>query len=290
MKYRLVDAEKASFPIAWMCRQFEVSRAGFYAWRRRGPSKHDERDEVLKVKIAAVHEENRGVYGRPRITKELRAAGEKVSEKRVGRLMREEGISGRRPKKFRRTTDSKHTLPVAPNLVERRFEVEAPNRVWVSDITYLATWEGWLYLAAVIDLFSRRVVGWAIADHMRTELVTDALQMAINERGPVVGLIYHSDRGSQYASDASQKLLAAHGMLCSMSRKGDCWDNAVAESFFGTLKDELIYRDVWPTRVRAKAAIEEYIVCFYNSRRRHSTIGNVSPVEYELDRQILMAA
>ena len=290
MKFGFVDAEKANFPIAWMCRRFGVSRPGYYAWRRRELSKHDQRDEVLKVKIAAVHKENRGVYGRPRITKELRESGEKVSEKRVGRLMREEGISGRRPKKFRRTTDSKHTLPVAPNLVERRFEAEAPNKVWVSDITYVATWEGWLYLASVIDLFSRRVVGWAIADHMRTELVTDALQMAISERGPAAGLIYHSDRGSQYASNASQELLAEHGLLCSMSRKGDCWDNAVAESFFGTLKDELIYRDVWPTRARAKAAIEEYIVCFYNSRRRHSTIGDVSPVEYELGRQVLLAA
>ncbi len=285
-----MDAEKAKFPIAWMCRRFGVSRAGFYAWRRREPSKHHQRDEVLKVKIADVHEANRGVYGRPRITKELRSVGEKVSEKRVGRLMREEGISGRRPKRFRRTTDSKHNLPVSENLVQRRFDADSPNQVWVGDITYIGTWEGWLYLAVVIDLFSRRVVGWAIADHMRTELVSEAFAMAVMERQPGPGLIYHSDRGVQYASQAYQTLLDAEGAVPSMSRKGDCWDNAVAESFFGTLKEELIYRDVWPTRARARAAVTEYITCFFNSRRRHSTIGDVSPMEYELARQRQLAA
>jgi len=290
MRFALIDAEKANFPIAWMCRRLDVSRAGFYAWRRREPSEHDQRDEVLKMKIAAVHEDNRGVYGRPRITKELREAGEKVSEKRVGRLMREEGITGRRPKKFRRTTDSKHNLPVAEDLVQRQFEADAPNQVWVGDITYIGTWEGWLYLAVVIDLFSRRVVGWSIADHMRTELVSEAFTMAVEERQPGPGLVYHSDRGAQYASESYQALLKSQAAVPSMSRKGDCWDNAVAESFFGTLKEELIYRDVWPTRVRARAAIEEYIACFYNSRRRHSTIGDVSPMEYELGRQIQLAA
>lgn len=275
-----MSAEKA-WPVAWMCKQLEVSRSGFYEWQRRGPSPRSRRDQQLSVKIAAVHKESRGTYGSQTIRDELVKDGEKVGKKRVARLMREAGLSGNPVKKFKRTTDSAHDLAVAKNLVKRRFEAERPDQLWVTDITYVWTWEGFLYLATVIDVFSRRVVGWAIADHMRTELPLEALDMAIRERRPAPGLVHHSDRGSQYASSAYQQRLTANGMKCSMSRKGDCWDNAVAESFFATLKRELIYRQSWPTKARATAAITEYIACFYNSWRRHTELGGVSPMKYE---------
>ena len=222
-------AEKA-FPVRWMCKHLEVSCSGFYAWRSRPESEHTRRDRVLGVRIAAVHGENRGVYGSPRIYDELQADGEAVSKKRVARLMREKALSGKAPRRFKRTTDSSHGLPVAKNILDRKFTVDRPNEVWVGDITYVRTWEGWLYVAVVLDLYSRRVVGWAVADHMRTELALDALKMAINLRNPGPGLIHHSDRGSQYASLEYRAELDRHGIVCSMSRKGDCWDNAVAES------------------------------------------------------------
>ena len=204
--------------------------------------------------------------------------------------MRERGLCGKAPKRYRRTTDSSHSLPIAPNLLARDFTADAPNQIWVSDITYVRTWEGWLYVAAIIDLFSRRVVGWAVADHMRTELALEALHMAITQRRPKPGLTHHSDRGSQYASDSYQRELSKHGMLCSMSRKGNCWDNAVAESFFGRLKEELIDREVWPTKRRTQAAIIEFIACFYNSKRLHSTLGFMSPMEYEFAANRLAVA
>ena len=208
-------------------------------------------------------------------------AGEAVGRKRVARLMRERGLSGVPKKKFTRTTDSAHALPVAKNLVQRKFETEGPNQLWVTDISYISTWEGFLYLAVIIDVFSRRVVGWAIDDNMRTDLPLEALAMAVRERRPPLGLVHHSDRGSQFASEVYQKQMIKGGMTCSMSRKGDCWDNAMAESFFATIKKELIYRESWPTRARAKAAIAEYIACFYNSWRRHTGLGGVSPMKYE---------
>jgi len=275
-----MSAEKA-WPVAWMCRQLNVSRSGFYAWGEREPSARSRRDQQLAVKVAAIHTQSRGTYGSPSIRDELAKDDEQVGTKRVARLMREAGLSGNPVKKFKRTTDSAHHLPVAKNLVKRRFEAEQPDQLWVTDITYVWTWEGFLYLATVIDVFSRRVVGWAIADHMRTELPLEALDMAIRERRPAPGLVHHSDRGSQYASRAYRKRLKDQGMKCSMSRKGDCWDNAVAESFFATLKRELIYRQSWPTKVRAMAAITEYIACFYNSWRRHTELGGVSPMKYE---------
>jgi len=275
-----MSAEKA-WPVAWMCKLLDVSRSGFYEWQRRGLSPRSRRDQQLSVKVAAVHTESRGTYGSQSIRDELAKDGEKVGKKRVARLMREAGLSGNPVKKFKRTTDSAHDLPVAKNLVKRRFEAERPDQLWVTDITYVWTWVGFLYLATVIDVFSRRVVGWAIADHMRTELPLEALDMAIRERRPAPGLVHHSDRGSQYASAAYQRRLKDQGMKCSMSRKGDCWDNAVAESFFATLKRELIYRQSWPTKVRAMAAITEYIACFYNSWRRHTELGGVSPMKYE---------
>jgi len=281
MRFAFIDAERASFPITKLCKVLEVTRNGFYAWLKRPESERRQRDRQLTVKIKAYHKASRGTYGSPRIYDDLTEEGEPVSRKRVARIMRENGVTGQPERRRRRTTDSNHNLPVAENLLKRNFRAAAPDQVWASDITYIRTWEGWLYLAVVIDLFSRRVIGWAIADHMRTELVHDALMMAIGLRNPAPSLIHHSDRGSQYAGHEYQRTLKAHGMICSMSRKGDCWDNAVVESFFGTFKDDLINRFSWPTQARTKKAVVEYIACFYNNYRRHKYIDNMSPMEYE---------
>jgi transposase InsO family protein len=281
MKFRFMEAEKACFPVAWMCRHLDVSRSGFYAWRGRPPAAHAKRDQQLAIRVAAIHAENLGVYGSPRIFEELKEKGEAVGRKRIARLMQEQDLTGRLPRRFVRTTDSAHQLPVAENLLNRQFSVEEPDKVWAGDITYIGTWEGWLYLAVLIDVCSRRVVGWAMADNMRAELPLEAWRMAVGQRSPDVELMHHSDQGSQYASSDYQKALSAEGAKCSMSRRGNCWDNAVAESFFATLKSELIYRAAWPTREKARAAINNYIACFYNSRRRHSSLGYVSPMAYE---------
>ena len=275
-----MSAEKA-YPLGWMCKQLRVSRSGFYAWLERGPSRRVRRDRQLSVQIAAVHNKSRGTYGSPSIRDHLVENGERVGRKRVARLMREQGLSGNPLKKFKHTTDSTHGRPVARNLVNRVFEVAHPNSLWVTDITYIWTWEGFLYLSVILDVFSRRVVGWAIDDSMHTDLALDALRMAVRERQPAGRLVHHSDRGSQYASLAYQQELKGSGMICSMSRKGDCWDNAVAESFFATLKRELIYRQSWPTKARVIAAIENYITEFYNSWRRHTALGGMSPMRYE---------
>jgi transposase InsO family protein len=276
MRFALIDAEKANFAVRWLCRRLEVSRSGYYAWRGRAPAARAKRDEQLAVRVAAIHAENRGVYGSPRIHEELVEAGEAVGRKRVARLMQEQGLSGKPPKRFVRTTDSAHKLPVADNLLDRKFNVEEPDRVWVGDITYIGTWEGWLYLAVLIDVCTRRIVGWAMADKMRTELPLEAWRMAVGQRLPGEKLMHHSDRGSQYASGDYQQALGDEKAICSMSRKGNCWDNAIAESFFATLKSELIHRAAWPTREKARAAITEYITCFYNSRRRHSALEHQS--------------
>jgi len=281
MRFAFIDAERAMYPVTTLCRVLEVTRTGFYAWLKRPESERSKRDRQLAAKIKAYHKASRGTYGSPRIYDDLKAADVSVSRKRVARIMRENSITGKAKPRRRRTTDSNHNLPVAENLLNRDFSPAAANQVWVSDLTYIRTWEGWLYLVAVIDLYSRRVVGWAIADHMRTELVIEALTMAINLRNPAPGLIHHSDRGSQYASHDFQEVLKTYGIKCSMSRKGDCWDNAVAESFFGTLKDDLIYRYSWPTMARTKKAAVDYIVNFYNTYRRHKYIDNMCPVEYE---------
>ena len=282
MKFAFIAARKAAFPVAWMCRRVGVSPSGFYRWASAGEPHWVKRRRRLATLIRALHAENNGVYGSPRIYHALRAMGENVSRRLVAQIMRENGLSGRAPRPFRRTTDSKHDLPIAPNLVARDFNQAAKNQVWVGDITYVRTWAGWLYLAVVIDLFSRRVVGWAIADHMRTELVLSALSMANAARQPGPGLIFHSDRGSQYASADYRAALKAQGAIPSMSRKGDCWDNAVAESFFGSLKQELLYRFTWATHKVTIEAIDSYIERFYNPRRMHSFIGFKSPLEYEL--------
>lgn len=282
MRFDFIAAKRADFPVAWMCRRLDVSSAGFYRWLKADEPARARRDRQLATMIRASHAASGGTYGSPRITRDLKDAGEAVGRKRVARVMRENGLTGEAPRAFRRTTDSKHDMPVADNIVARDFSPDAPNQVWAADITYVRTWAGWLYLAVVIDLFSRRVVGWAIADHMRTELVINALTMALDTRRPDRGLVHHSDRGSQYASHAHREALEEHGAICSMSRKGDCWDNAVVESFFGTLKQELLHRHAWPSKQGATKAIGEYIERFYNTRRRHSTLGYVSPLEYEM--------
>lgn len=281
MKFAFIAVEKASFKVAALCKVLEVSRSGYYAWEQRVPSARSLEDAKLRVHIAAIHERSRGLYGTPRVHAELRASGFRVSRKRVARLMSELGLESRRKRRFKATTDSKHTLPVAENVLDRQFDVDAPNVAWVTDITYVWTSEGWLYLAAILDLFSRRVVGFAMSERIDRQLALDALTAAVGRRLPNVGLVHHSDRGSQYASGDYQDALAEAGVVCSMSRKGNCWDNAVAESFFATLKTELVYLRRFATRAEAREAIFEFIESFYNRERRHSTLGYLSPVEFE---------
>lgn len=265
-----------------MCRCLDVSRAGYYAWIGRGPSSRAKANAVLADAINDIHAASRGTYGSPRVHAELVALGHEVDVKRVARLMAGQGLRGRRKPRFCKTTDSNHDLPVAANVLDRNFEVDGPDRAWVGDITYVWTLEGWMYLAVIIDLFSRRVVGWAIADHMRTELVLDALTAALGSRTPSeAGLLFHSDQGSQYAATAYQAALDEAGIKCSMSRRANCWDNAVAESFFSTLKIELVHNMIFTTKASAEFAIAEWIEVFYNGRRRHSSIGHVAPAEFE---------
>jgi putative transposase len=267
--------------VALMCRQLSVSRSGYYRWKTREPSQRQKEDIRLKVAIKASHEQSRGTYGSPRIVDDLKEQGFDVSRRRVARLMAEEGITGTPKKPFKRTTDSKHSEAIADNTLDRNFNVDAPDTAWATDITYVRTLDGWMYLAVVVDLFSRRVIGWATATHMRTKLVMKALDMALGRRLPEPGLLHHSDRGSQYASRDYRKALDDRGIVCSMSRRGDCWDNAVVESFFATLKKELIHRKPWPTARAAREAIVEYIEVFYNRKRKHSTLGYLSPANFE---------
>ena len=277
----MIEAEKDDFSVAMMCRQLRVSRSGYYAWATRQPSLRKQQDAQLVVEIETSHKASRGSYGSPRIVRDLKERGFHVGRRRVARLMRDNGITGRAPRRFRRTTDSRHGLEVADNVLNREFEVDAPDKVWATDITYIRTWQGWMYLAVVVDLFSRRVVGWSMATHMRTGLVLGALQMALGRRSPRQDLLHHSDRGSQYASHRYHQELQQRGITCSMSRKADCWDNAVVESFFATLKKELIHRRPWPSIRAARTAIAEYVEVFYNRKRRHSTLGYISPAEFE---------
>jgi transposase InsO family protein len=279
MRFRFVAAERASFPVQALCRVVGASASGFYAWLRRG-SGDRRRDDDLARRIAAIFAASRRTYGSPRVHAELRARGMRVGRKRVERLMREGGLAVPTPRRRApRTTDSRHGLPVAPNLLGRRFAAERPDAVWLTDISYVPTGEGWLYLAAVRDLATREIVGWSMADHLRADLACDALLMAIRRRQPPRGLIHHSDRGAQYASEPYQALLARHGFRCSMSRRGNCLDNAPMESFFGSLKTELVHRTTFPTRAAAKRAIFEYVEAFYNRRRRHSGVGFLTPAQ-----------
>jgi putative transposase len=280
--FGFIAAKKAEHSIALMCRVLEVSRSGFHAWQARTPSARALEDARLTVRIAEIHERFRRVYGSPRIHAELVLAdGERVGRKRVERLMRAAGISGLVRRRRGRTTIRIPGVRVCEDLVDRAFAAEGPDRLWVADITYLRTWEGWLYLAAVQDVFSRRIVGWSMAEHMRTELVLDALQMALDHRRPEPGLIHHSDQGSQYVSLTFGQTARAAGIAQSMGSRGDCFDNAVAESFFATLKKELINRRPWPTKAELRSEIFDYIEIFYNRQRRHGTLGMRSPADFE---------
>jgi putative transposase len=288
---RFIDAEKALYPITMLCRLVDVSRAGYYAWLRRRPSARAQADAELTDAIRAIHSTSRQTYGVPRLHAELRDQGHRVSRKRVARLMRAAGLRGCGRRRRVRTTVSDPQATPAPNLVARQFSVGAVNQLWITDLTYLWTAEGWLYLAAMLDAHSRRVVGWAMADHLRVELALDALQMALRERRPRGSdLVHHSDRGSQYTAGAYQAVLAAHGIHCSMSRKGNCLDNAMAESFFATLKRELMPEAGWPTKEEARAAVFEWIAVYYNRQRRHSSIGYRTPVEFETSKDQPKAA
>jgi putative transposase len=290
MRFQFIDAEKASYPVVVLCRVLEVWPSGYYAWRRRPEPARAKQDAHLAVEIAAEHKRSRGIYGSPRVHLELRARGVRVGRKRVERLMRKNGIQGRQKRRFRRTTDSKHAQPIAPNVLGRNFDPKRPNEAWATDVTFVATGNGWLYLAVLLDLFSRRVIGWAISDTNDRALALEALNQALRLRHPPRGLVHHSDRGSPYASDDYRRALAAAGIIASMSRTGDCWDNAVAESFFATLRAELLDHERYETHTDATLSIGDYIDGFYNPQRRHSHAGNISPIEFELRAQVAALA
>lgn len=280
MTFQFIAANQDAWPVTWMCEALEVSASGYYAWAARADSPTDEWRQELVGAIEEVHAEVRQRYGSPRMTAELKARGYECSENTVAKLMNAHGIRARAPRRFVRTTDSNHRLPVAENLLARDFEPAGPNEAWCADITYIPTQEGWLYLAVVEDLFSRMVVGWSMDQTMESRLVVDALEMAVRRRLPGEGLVAHSDRGSQYASDHYQRVLASAGIVCSMSGVGQCWDNAPVESFFGRLKCELGV-EVFATRDQARAELFEYLEVFYNRVRRHSSLGFLSPVDFE---------
>ena len=281
--FAFIAAEKANYPVALMCRALEVNRTSFHDWERRPPSDRSLQDAWLLEQIKQIHETNRRVYGAPRIHAELRLGrGIRVGRKRVERLMKSAGVSGLVAKKYGRTTIRVPGVRVADDLVERQFRPSTPNVLWLADITYLRTWEGWLYLAAVQDAYSRRIVGWSMADHMRAELVVDALTMAVHRRRPDPGVIHHSDQGSQYVSLGFGQAARDAGIAISMGSRGDAYDNAVAESFFATLKKELVHRRSWQSKRELGSAVFEYIEAFYNRERRHSTLGMLSPAQYEL--------
>jgi putative transposase len=269
------------FPVTLMCSVFQVSRSGYYAWNKRPESKRNRENRELSHEIAAIHRESKGIYGSPKVHGELRRRGKRHGKNRIARLMRKDGLYAKTKRKFKVTTDSSHQQPVAPNILNREFSRARPNQAWVCDITYIWTTEGWLYLATVMDLFSRNIVGWSMAERMTRQLVMDALTLAAKRRNPPRGLLVHSDRGSQYASDDYQALLSKFGMVCSMSRSGNCWDNAPAESFFGTLKRELVFHNHYQSRAQARQSIFDYIERFYNRRRIHGSLGYLSPSEYE---------
>jgi putative transposase len=282
MRFRLIEDCRAVWPVRIMCDALSVSPSGFYAWRSRPESPRNIANRALLVDIRRVHAQHRERYGAPRIHAELRAEGHAISRKRVARIMRQHGIQARAPRRYRVcTTDSKHSLPVAENLLDQNFGPNRPDQVWLADITYIPTGEGWLYLAVILDLFTRKVVGWAMRDHMRTELTIAALTMAIQRRRPGAGLIHHSDRGSQYAAGDYRDILQAAAIVRSMSRKGNCWDNAPMESFFGTLKTELVHHSEYPNRDAARRDLFAYVEGYYNRQRRHSAIGYITPEQAE---------
>jgi len=281
VKFRFVEEHRETFRIRKLCEVLQVSRSGFYAWLHRQPSGRAREDEAIAVQVREVHRRSREIYGSPRIYAELREEGKGWGRHRVARIMREEGLRARCARRFRWIANKREELPAAPDLLRRKFRASVPNQVWVGDVTIIRTGEGWLYLAMLLDLFSRKIVGWATSANPRQELALEALRMAIRQRQPRPGLIHHSDRGGQYSSAEYQNLLDRHGIRCSMSRPGNCLDNAVAESFFHTLKTEWIYHAHYKTRREARLAIFEYIEGFYNTERRHSSLDYQSPEEYE---------
>jgi transposase InsO family protein len=277
-----VRQHEQEFPVEVMCRVLGVSRSGYYAWQRRAPSATARRRVELAERIGQVHQASRRIYGAPRVHRELLAQDVQCSKNTVAKLMSKAGLRSKMHRRFRvRTTDSRHAHPIAPNRLNRQFEQAQPNRVWVGDITYIPTAEGWLYLAVLIDLYSRKVVGWAASDSLAADLTCNALRAALVQRKPSGKLLHHSDRGVQYACDDYQELLVEHGLEVSMSRTGNCYDNAVVESFFGTLKTELVHHECYAAREAARQSLFEYIEVFYNRRRRHSSLDYVSPQEYE---------
>jgi transposase InsO family protein len=281
MRFAFIEAKKADYPVAALCTVLRVRRSGFYAWLGRDPSARANLDQQLSVEICALFEEHQSRYGSPRVHRELRRRGRYVCRHRIARLMRQRKLRARPRRRFVRTTDSAHSLPTAANLLARNFKVAAPDRVWAADVTYLPTHEGWLYLAVLLDLYSRRVVGWAFSEHNDEQLTLSALQLALEQRRPKRGLLHHSDRGTTYASGTYQDVLAQHCFTCSMSRKGNCWDNAVVESFFSTLDIECGNQDIFTSRAEARRQVREYILGFYNPTRLHSSLGYLSPMEFE---------
>lgn len=282
MKYAWIKQQAAKFPVKRLCRLMNISRSAYYAWLDRSPTSTEKEDQALTEMIVKAFKKSRATYGTRRLKRELFKQDRITSRRRIGRLMREAELACKTRRKFKATTHSRHDFPLAENRLDREFKVNNPNQVYTGDITYIPTQEGWLYLAVVIDLYSRQIVGWSMAEPMRTKLVNDALRMAIWKRKPAKGLLWHTDRGSQYASDSHRELLKQYGICQSMSRKGNCWDNAVSESFFHTLKTELIHHQTFRSREAAKQAIFEYIEVFYNRERLHSANGYMSPVDYEL--------
>lgn len=281
MKYAFIGEHRSGFRVKKMCRVLDVSRSRYYVWRTHSKGLRQQENERLLEKIKEAHKMSRRTYGSPRITKELKATGIPCGKNRIARLMRLEGIIAKTKRRFRITTNSRHNLSVAENLLNRQFEAEEPNKVWLSDITYIWTQEGWLYLSAVLDLFNRQVIGWSMDERLTQDLVLQALHQALGRRKAEPGVVFHSDRGSQYAGHAFRSVLKHHDIVQSMSARGNCYDNAVMESFFHTLKTEVVYFERYRTRAEARQSIFEYIEIFYNRIRRHSSLGYLSPLEFE---------
>jgi len=281
MRFTFIDAANKEFPVQRLCKVLGVSQSGYFAWRGRPASQRQREDLVLLAHVRSSFALSNETYGSPRMTHELRDQGLKAGRRRVARLMRENGLRARQPRRFKRTTDSRHAFPVAPNLLDQDFTAERPDEKWGADLSYIWTREGWLYLAVVIDLYARRVVGWAVSDRLHKDLALRALRRALAVRRPAAGLLHHSDRGSQFCSLAYQAELRRHGLQISMSGKGNCYDNAMVETFFKTLKSEMVWRTVFQTRAEAQMALARYIDGFYNPVRRHSALGFVSPAQFE---------
>ena len=287
MKYRFIDRYRDLYRVEKLCRALQVGRSGYYQWKQREKSRRARENEALVMEIKEIHKTHRQVYGSPRITAELRARGLGCGKNRVARLMRENGIRAKTKRRFKVTTDSRHSHPIAKNILDQNFVAYSPNKVWTSDITYVWTREGWLYLAVVLDIFNRKIIGWSMKSRLTRDLVIDAFTMAVRGQRPGPGMIFHSDRGSQYASNDFTEELKKYNCIQSMSGTGNCYDNSITETFFHTLKTELIYFERYRTRAEARQSIFEYIEVFYNRIRRHSSLGYLSPVDFE---RYIMAA